>query len=409
MFAQQNTNNKIFIKSPLSVYLSTLLFGGSLALAGCSSDGGSSSSPSTVAVDSNVPSVMQSSEEAQGTVALVTSVPTLTSVDSTDTRIVTLSDSSSCSPKLTFDPSSLSVTVDGDAKPFNIIAPAGNCLHEISFSGDGITTSTSSSDVNVVQNAIVTVGLYNSEDEATTTVSPAGILKVLFTPPADWENVTGEQSYTVSSETSGITYGNNPCILTAPEDSTCTVTATMPEEIEPGEYDFAITKSSTSVPVDDTVLSFTVEAQEEGTFVYKDNDSEEISEITLTTGAAAETYTLENTGSATITNLEINTGDDADKFTVTDPEIETAYCGDIDELAAEAVCAFNLALSEEAEAEETYTFSSTGTNVSNSPIELTVNTEAPPVPEGRFIAYKGTACLQDTETGLVWYLSLIHI
>src|SRR5690606_37474813 len=103
-------------------------------------------------------------------------------------------------------------------------------------------------------------------------------------------------------------------------------------------------KSSTSVPVDDTVLSFTVEAQEEGTFVYKDNDSEEISEITLTTGAAAETYTLENTGSATITNLEINTGDDADKFTVTDPEIETAYCGDIDELAAEAVCAFNLAL-----------------------------------------------------------------
>ena len=391
------TMNKIPRLRPLNTLIRSALFSTTVILAvGCSSDGGGSSA-SSVAVDSNVPLVMQSGQSAQGTVALVsTSIASLTSVDSTDIRTVTMSDSSNCSSKLTFTPSSIQVTVDGDAVPFQVIAPTGNCLHEISFSGAGITTSTSTSDVNVVQNAIVTVGLFNNSDVATTTVPQGGIIKVKFSPPNDWENVTGEQSYTVSSNTSGITYVNNPCTLTSPQTSACSVTATVGGSVTATQYTFNVTPSSTSVPADETSLPFTVISP--GIFTFNNGD-EVVTEVTLTIGGDPVTYTIVNTGEATITNFDTNIGDDVDKFDVTDPGGDETFCGDIDSLAANASCQLNLALSDSAEADATYEFEVTGDNASNSPAVLTVSTES----GERFVAYKGTTCLKDSETDLVWY------
>jgi hypothetical protein len=205
---------------------------------------------------------MQEGETAQGSVALSSSTPSLTSVDAVDTRIIGISDTSSCSTLLTIEPTSVRVVVDGDAEVFNVTAPSGNCEHIITFSGSGVSTSSNTSDVNVITDqAVVTVGLYDSNGDETASVSQGGTLKVKFTPPTDWEGVTTTQSYTVSTSTSGISFSNNPCTLTPPATNVCQVTASIGESVTATNHSFSIAQgSSTAVPVDEDSLTFTVES-----------------------------------------------------------------------------------------------------------------------------------------------------
>ena len=164
-----------------------MLFGGSLALAGCSSDSGSSAPP-TVAVDANLPGIMQSGESAQGTIALSSTVPELIAVDSEDSRQLTIADTSSCNPKITINPSSVTVVVDGDPVVIDFTAPAGSCTHIITISGDGVSTSSNTADIVVISDqVVVTVGLFDTEGAETATVTQGGSLNIKFSPPADWD------------------------------------------------------------------------------------------------------------------------------------------------------------------------------------------------------------------------------
>ena len=384
-------------QKPLAVLLSSLLCG-TFALSGCSNSD-SSSSPSTVVVDSTVPSIMQAGQTAQGSVALSSTSPSLTAVDATDSRVISISDTSNCSVLLSIVPTSITLVVDGDAEVFNITAPAGNCQHIITFSGSGVSSSSNTSDINVITDqAVVTVGLYDTNGDETASVSQGGTIKIKFTPPVNWEGVTTAQSYTVSTSTSGITFANNPCTLTPPATTVCQVTASIGESVTAANHSFSIALgSSTDVPVDESSLTFTVNSL--GLFTYSGDDVTD-NAITLTIGGDASMITLSNTGETAITSLTLNNEDgDSDNFTVTYPDNGGCDALTDSTLPAEDSCTFSLAVDAGVDAGD-YTFATTGTSVSNSPTSLTVDA----ISAARFVSGTGTAseCMIDTVTNLMW-------
>ena len=110
-----------------------------------------------------------------------------------------------------------------------------------------------------------------------------------------------------------------------------------------------------------------------GYFTYS-GDGIEDNDVTLTVGGQPVKVTLENIGETDITNLMLNTGADQSRFNVSDANDDN-YCNNLADstLSANTNCTFLLSLSEQAQSNQTYIFSTTGTDVSNSPSELSVN------------------------------------
>jgi 6-phosphogluconolactonase (cycloisomerase 2 family) len=133
----------------------------------------------------------------------------------------------------------------------------------------------------------------------------------------------------------------------------------------------ASTLGSENLPQSSNIESFSVIGSL-GVFVYKNSDDEVITELALTADAAAQTITLVNLGEITITDIQTNTDAmDSNKFS-----LPIDNCGG-QSLATDATCTFDIKLSDQAVADEVYTFSITGTNASNSPVDLAVTALAP--------------------------------
>ena len=303
-------------KNKLRFYISACMMSTMLASCSCSSDDSSSSAVTTVVIDSSVPGLMQVGETAEGSVALSSTVTSLTSIDSEDIREITMADTSSCSPKLTISPSSLMVTVDGDAETFDVTAPEGNCLHTVTFSGTGVSTSTNTSDVNVITDqAVVTVGLYDTEGAETVTVIQGGTVYVKFSPPEDWEGVTAEQSYIVSANTDGVTITNSPCSLTPPTTTACQVTVVVSEDLAVGEYTLSfLVVSGTDVPLDISSISFNVESAA-NPMAYVVNEG---------TGVV-DKCSIENNDLTECDNADVDDGDITNAQSMTSAEVGGSY------------------------------------------------------------------------------------
>jgi len=134
--------------------------------------------------------------------------------ESDDIRTVVISDTSTCSPKLTITPSALNIVVGAPATSFDLTAPTETCAHVVQINVSGSTPSVTSEPVLVLDKAIVEVGLFTTSGAVTTTVVQDGSVNIRFTSPSDWEEVTAVQSYSVSTVPSGVTFSNNPCSLT---------------------------------------------------------------------------------------------------------------------------------------------------------------------------------------------------
>jgi hypothetical protein len=133
----------------------------------------------------------------------------------------------------------------------------------------------------------------------------------------------------------------------------------------------AATTGDENLPQSSSTAGFSV-TDSLGYFVYKNSDGDDISDtgVTLTIGGDAETITLENAGETEITAIGLVLGgDNPSKFTITN----SATCVD-QSLEEDSTCTFDIELDGAADG-NTAAITTTGTNASNSPTELSVTAE----------------------------------
>jgi hypothetical protein len=230
-----------------------------ILLSGCSTDDGDSNSRKAVAIDVTIPSVLQKNTTTTVPISLAYTSSMPVGEDSNDSRTVTISDTSSCSPKLTINPGALNIIVGAPATSFDLTTPAVACAHVVQIDVSGSTSSVTTGTVTVLDNAVVSVGLFTPAGVATTTVIQGNSVKLRFTSPSDWEGVIADQIYAVSTGPSGVTFTGSPCSLTPDVTTSCEVTAAVAGSVTPASYSFSITKESgTVVNPDITSLNYTV-------------------------------------------------------------------------------------------------------------------------------------------------------
>ncbi|WP_119343221.1 Lcl C-terminal domain-containing protein [Facilibium subflavum] len=373
-------------KKLVASLLTTCLFSSAMLLSACGGGSGGSSNPSPSpspsptptptpqagSLDLSAPSTFEPGATHNVTVAVNPKVLQMAALASTNNKVnVSLTDISSCDPKLTIKPASQQVSV-GDNAVFTVTAPTQSCAHRLKATADGLEAKEQRLPV-VPGDITASVALQNNAKEAITDIPQGKSGYVIFTHNGDWGTVNNSQTYTLTTDATGITFN--------PANGQCSISGTVPScqveiiaaanaPIQSNTLQAKLTNDETYVPLAGATIDFNV-IEGIGTMQYTDSQQQAITSIALTVSSSTpETITLKNDGVGDIKNIQVNSGTDSDKFAISNDQCSGQS------IAPNNSCSFDLLLANTVtETGQTYVLQASADNAENSPIALDVTTQ----------------------------------